>query len=34
MKKERRIEVKIYKRRYRKKKEKGKRKKALSGVFP
>lgn len=34
MKKERRKELKIYKRRYRKRKEKGKRKKALSGVFP
>lgn len=33
MKKERRKELKIYKRRYRKRNEKGKRKKAISGVF-
>lgn len=33
MKKERRKELKIYKRRYRKRNEKGKRKKAKSGVF-
>lgn len=34
MKKERRKELKTYKRRYKKKKKKGKRKKASSGVFP